>query len=623
MGVAYRPFSESAGPNNPICWNNFGLLQIISCCVLHLNAVSKVAMRALATVILCAWIAPSGAQDTSVLMAEGRMAFLEGRFAEAETVFERVLNTDSGIAEAHYMLARIYTEGASQDLSKAKKATDRALQIDPSNPDYLALHLYRLHFFPSSFLPAYQTARREKLAERILELDPGNSLAHLVLGEIALEDFLNARYSVSFPALDDIQVGAIHEAFFNAAYLLNPLLAEDADSEGVRFETGGRFRSHQIEYVTKDGEASKRLAKSIDHLWRSIEADPHRAAAYRSLITAYALSDDPDGVERVAESMLKAMPGTIEALLFGGMAAYRANRVSDAQSRFDEALGRMDGLERSAYESVDRLLTNSEREAGTDSDAFWTSRDPFLLTGENERRLEHLTRMVYADLRFGDMFADRRGWETEPGEVVIRYGLPLAEAQHSTRLDKYLVLHYGDFFFKFMDLAKSGRLTFYSPKAGNAAPDFEHIERAFDNDFAIIAPGIFRKTPERMNYDRHGTRVPFPFLTSVFRSAGDRHEVLVALGIPGVPPDRQVKTGIFALRNGAVDAADIGMDPPAFEVENDETKYSVVTRSFEIPPGTYDLSIKFDADDAVGVQRARLIVDKRNGLGISDLVPVA
>ena len=64
-------------------------------------------------------------------------------------------------------------------------------------------------------------------------------------------------------------------------------------------------------------------------------------------------------------------------------------------------------------------------------------------------------------LRFGEVFDDRMGWETDPGEVVLRYGVPRAEAQNTTRFDRYFIFHYGDIWFKFMDLAKSEKPTFY------------------------------------------------------------------------------------------------------------------------------------------------------------------
>ena len=55
---------------------------------------------------------------------------------------------------------------------------------------------------------------------------------------------------------------------------------------------------------------------------------------------------------------------------------------------------------------------------------YWRMGDPLYLTEANERHLEHMSRVAYADLRFAEPSVGLRGWNTERGVTYIRYGPP-------------------------------------------------------------------------------------------------------------------------------------------------------------------------------------------------------
>src|SRR5690606_17930201 len=55
---------------------------------------------------------------------------------------------------------------------------------------------------------------------------------------------------------------------------------------------------------------------------------------------------------------------------------------------------------------------------------LWTRKDPRYLTPYNERKPEHYARLVYADLLYGSEDLDLRGWETQRGQILVRYGVP-------------------------------------------------------------------------------------------------------------------------------------------------------------------------------------------------------
>ncbi|NNL47355.1 MAG: GWxTD domain-containing protein, partial [Acidimicrobiia bacterium] len=259
------------------------------------------------------------------------------------------------------------------------------------------------------------------------------------------------------------------------------------------------------------------------------------------------------------------------------------------------------------------LLISELRLNSADRDR-WKGKDPFLLTPTNERRLEHFARLAYADLRFGRMKDGIRGWETDPGRVVVRYGIPVSEAQNATRFDRYLMLHYGAFYFKFMELAKNGKLTFYSPKAGSAAPSFNEIERSIENDFALISQRLFRDVPERFVYDANGRRMAFPYLASTFIGT-DGPEVVVAYGIPraavpgGTMADKPPPSGLFVLdENGTILSRSTGRLPgKPHTIVSNEGEYDVWHRTAALPPvrpSTVAVEFGGEEDSHVGFQRA-------------------
>lgn len=73
---------------------------------------------------------------------------------------------------------------------------------------------------------------------------------------------------------------------------------------------------------------------------------------------------------------------------------------------------------------AERYTTLSGRDQASYRTVYWRKADPLHLTPANERRLEHLARMIYADIRFSAPEVGLRGWDTDRGHVYVRYGPP-------------------------------------------------------------------------------------------------------------------------------------------------------------------------------------------------------
>ena len=96
------------------------------------------------SLILALLIAPQmlwAQTDPADPLDPGKAAFREERFAAAARLFQQVAEKDPDNAEAQFLLARVYFETPLRDEAKARKAIDKALEIQPDNVEYLVARL--------------------------------------------------------------------------------------------------------------------------------------------------------------------------------------------------------------------------------------------------------------------------------------------------------------------------------------------------------------------------------------------------------------------------------------------------------------------------------------------------
>lgn len=501
------------------------------------------------------------AQAVSSPFEEGQQAYATSELAEALAAFERVEPSDSLFAEAQYMVAKIYLDSTYLAFGRAESALKKALQRDRRNVKYRELDLLRQHMRPFPFLPTLFASRRALMAKRLLRLDPENELAHRVLGTVYSKDYMNVHGARNLGGdMDDVILDMLPTATdvviasSDSSNASDQVAFQDQQNTGVLLNT-----------VSQEAQATRLYNKTRHHLLRAMRSDPTIKETYATLMKVAAVRKDQEVMRPMLRSMAQHFVDDVDFWLYRGFAEYKRGDFADATISFDTAIDRMPPDEQAAYLDIETFLNEVQRNLyQTDSlkyaSVFWDERDPRLLTSENERELEHYARMVYADLRFGAMKKGRRGWLTEPGQVVVRYGEPVTEINMASAMDKYLVFHYGDLQFVFMDLAKAGNFTFYSP--GASGPSFRGPTK-WQGDYVIKSRETFRELPERFRYDYQGRRVEVPFLVSSFKGDNGKADVVVPFGIPfsqtaqsevvGAP----VKSGVFLLAgNEGVYASD-------------------------------------------------------------------
>ncbi|GIV59213.1 MAG: hypothetical protein KatS3mg043_0302 [Rhodothermaceae bacterium] len=588
------------------------------------------AFRRLPALIVTSLLAISAWAQTATFR-EGVQAFEAGRFPEAAGALAAVPATDPHYAEAQYYLARLFLQTPLRDPDRAKEAIENALRRDPDNVRYLEVELWRRYFHTASFLPLYQAKKRIDLAERILEREPENAVAHFVLGAWAYEGFRQQYHGVQFPGPGHQRRLLSEEAaaLTDAAYLLEPRLVDTGDGPAIAF-VDAIHAGFEVPVTSMRRAGREAYAEALHHLRRALAANPAWPDVYAVLAAAFALRGAHADAFGVLDTMRIHLPDRAETWLYRGYFEHRTGRYAAAAASFDEGLARLPAPERRAFLDVAYFLPLVEQvwyEADSAGYAagFWESRDPRYLTPVNERLLEHFARLVYADLRFGDREKGLHGWETEPGQVIVRYGEPPAEARYGTRSDAYLIFHYGDdLYFKFMDLARGGHFTFYSPSALDFA-GFKPARGLIENDFAVRGPETFRKRPDRFTYEPPG-RVAMPYLTGAFRGSDGKTDLYVAYGIPveedgaGAPA---VRAGAFLIRGneGVVHAQSRLLDRRTAGASG----MWVDACRLSVEPGTYTLALEFEpvgGGDRVGQERERITVPGFAGtsLQLSDVL---
>jgi GWxTD domain-containing protein len=155
------------------------------------------------------------------------------------------------------------------------------------------------------------------------------------------------------------------------------------------------------------------------------------------------LGDEGAWAEYVAvvDAFLAAEGDPHRGNLYRGVALYRLHRFDDAREALAEANRRGDAEAQTALADVTLLISRKGQgsfqaldEAGRREVArrLFATSDPSYMTAANERELEHLVRVAWADLKFGAPRSGLRGWDTDPGRIYIRYGQPERRQQCCT-----------------------------------------------------------------------------------------------------------------------------------------------------------------------------------------------
>ncbi|UCC47742.1 MAG: GWxTD domain-containing protein [Gemmatimonadota bacterium] len=381
-------------------------------------------MRHVTTLLLSAWLvvaahAAQAQEDLARQHIERGLAYASaGDTLLAFAEFERATDAAPSLADAYYHLGRLYSHRASsvetefRDRLTAERALLEALRLNPSDPRYL-LELARLRLKQHMKVDAGRLfGRALSLAEEQGDPDVLAEI-HFNIGYIRELEYESQRHRRFRPFFRGPPVTEFYRLF---------------DVRPSRYVEGYLEDAPPIE---DSGEVAKE--EMLEHYRAALRNDPkHVGAAIR--LMGY-LFDELRLAEylNLARKLQAEHPERPEPYLFLGLGLHAAGREDEAAEAFDDGLARLPDDERAAIENLAPVMRRQAAEDYLDlseegraefNARYWQLTDPLYLTDANERRLEHIARVAYADLRFAGPEVGLRGWETDRGTVFVRYGPP-------------------------------------------------------------------------------------------------------------------------------------------------------------------------------------------------------
>lgn len=577
-------------------------------------------LSAAAAVLLL--VLPAAAQPADTLFARATEAFAEEDYARSAALLEDVLRKDRRHAEAHFLQARLYHETPLRDLGRAKKAVSNAIKVRPEEPRYLALRLLIRYADPSDFLPPLQRERIRRLALKILRIDSTNAVAYAILG---------AQHADIFLTYD----GAI------------ALRARSGCSD--RFDIDCLLEAGALP-LDVDGQAENSLPKARAHLRRALALDPALPITYDYLLRLFAARNDYAAADAVLDTMRLHRPDDADTWLYSGWAHYHQQDYDAAARAFERALPLMTPEDRAFFEDPRFLMHDDDKRVYKDDPRgftarFWAGKDPRLLSRYNERRLEHYARLVEADLLYAAPLVGYRGWQTDTGQLFLRYGRPpkhyvirdtrfyasdnRALNRVSQRNGAFHVWQYEDFRFVFEDPdgLMNNWYRLYTPKAEEYARSTRPVVE--QTDYHQEAENVRRRLPERSGYRPPGGRRALPFLPAAFKAEDGAAELVIAYGLPADLSTDAATTGFFLLDEDFEIVEEtrgtVALPASSTTVSAEQGPVWPGLAQLRVPPGAYTLAAEFETagGEVAGYERAPLAIPGFQGLAVSDVLPAS
>jgi len=196
-----------------------------------------------------------------------------------------------------------------------------------------------------------------------------------------------------------------------------------------------RFEENMRKYYKSRADMNRdRLDALVEAFEAAERTDPTFLAPARELLGEWVYDAEWERALHVAEGIAERFPNDYRSKLYLGMVHHEMRKDSLAAQEFGRAMAELPPSMEQIMDDIRPLLRDDQRQAYEQLDsagqfevrvAFWTSLDPLYLTIWNERRLEHWSRVVAADLMFSDQALGEHGYESFAGQMWIRYGRPL------------------------------------------------------------------------------------------------------------------------------------------------------------------------------------------------------
>ena len=332
----------------------------------------------------------------------GRASYHQGRFAEALIHFECAVKQDGKSALARYWLGMTWYVLGNSD--EALKAFRRSVQLDK---DWALGHVGMGTVYMS--LPKRRLDAR-KAYRRALEIDPENA---------------DLQYSMGMTYMDQERSGRLigsdrdGREYFLTAVDLNPSHPDAFFQLGRCYDSSDEPESDKaisayIRQYRVNSDHSEALLRFANVSHRSERYDLG-AEELRTIVREWG-EDTPDRI--------RTMLSQFEVLTLGSDRQYDRR-----QEALESYIAQLDADEQAVYRDLSHVAPPDELKAWEAASgpkrearwlAFWNERDANPATIENERLVEHYSRVMYARIHF----SEKRFPYDRRGEIYVRYGPP-------------------------------------------------------------------------------------------------------------------------------------------------------------------------------------------------------
>jgi len=387
------------------------------------------------------------------LFNEGIAALNKNDISAAKNLFKESVGKYRDAASAYRLALILLKEDTYKSRNDALEYFKQAALREPGNMDYrfgYALLLEQL---------AINSALHEY--ENILKEHPRNSKALTRLGFYYLADYNTYKNTFKMPY--------------------------------------GAERTFDLEEENK-----KDYTKAEKYFNEAIGSDSANSEAYTGLCRLYENANEDSKAIDLLTKIERIDPANRDIHLYLGMLYNRNGKIKKAGEEFQKALDLMNKEEREdfIYNSVKLLLDpiiNFNDKSFTKEKIeeliarFWKKSNPLIIAEDNQRLLEHYSRMAYANLHFGAPAFKVIGWKTDRGEVYIRYGHPngmnkilMGASLEGTGGGRSVYWYYDNFMLQFDNKYMSGNYKL-------------HTEEAIERDYAYFFDRYKKKVFQTYN----------------------------------------------------------------------------------------------------------------------------
>jgi Tfp pilus assembly protein PilF len=233
---------------------------------------------------------------------EGIVLFQQKKFAEAKSVFEKILDKDDNNAEAHYRLGLVYLHrsNSQRNVDEAVDQLEKAVDLKPDSADYhflygvaIAEKTQKAGFIKQAFL----APKIKNAFKRAVELNPRHIQARLGLAQYYLSapSIAGGDETEGWKQVDEaIKLDEVQGRSVKASFLERAKKNDDAEKEykilaASKPQDGRTWRGYGYFCVR-----TKRYDEAITYFKKYVELRPDTADSFQCLGDGFLRKGDAD-----------------------------------------------------------------------------------------------------------------------------------------------------------------------------------------------------------------------------------------------------------------------------------------------------------------------------------------